>query len=498
MNAARLEPLANLAANLIPALFGGRGADAAKPQAGSGFWFFLDGYLSDADGCQSKGSPGPRAKGEQQSKKGSADLSYPVALPVRMDPRPAPGWDLADGLAKDSVPASDPASVGAQDVPSVPSSSPQSSAGVLSSNPDVSATPNCAGTQEGCPAPLVPSELAFVARLLTPEPAAESASIPAPASAHPAATPSLEPLGTKPTTPLQAVGAGTPNRPDANPAPLNPDSPALAVVFPEKAPSADTQPEERDRMTDPPARLTDSGQPAAGRAVAQKAEAPVAAQTGTSKEAENDHSGSSESRQQSHPPAEGNAVPPASQTAAGGVTHDIAPEAESTAASMPAVMATTVSQEPPSTTPPAPQAGSPHLAEAELSEPPAQPVSRDVSLHLGDGQTNVDIRMAERGGEIRVTVQTSDHDLANSMRGDLPDLVGKLRQAGYQAEAWRPAGAQTEDHHGASNGWSAQQQFSGGRKDNRQPGQQQQQQSKQKSRRAGEWRSSLASAQESS
>jgi len=117
---------------------------------------------------------------------------------------------------------------------------------------------------------------------------------------------------------------------------------------------------------------------------------------------------------------------------------------------------------------------------------------------LGDGPNSVDIRMAERAGEIRVSVHTPDHELANAMRADLPDLLGKLRQSGFQAEAWRPAGNnQTADRMGPPSGRSSPHQSYNGRKDGRQPGQQQQQQSRHRSRWAEEWKSRIDPAQES-
>ena len=142
-------------------------------------------------------------------------------------------------------------------------------------------------------------------------------------------------------------------------------------------------------------------------------------------------------------------------------------------------------------------AGAARPAEAEAPEPAAQPVSRDVSLHLADGESSVDIRMAERAGEIRVTVHTPDRDLANSLRADLPDLVGKLRQSGFQAEAWRPASTASDaGRRGGSDGSPYQEHSPGARKDGRQP-QPQQRKSKDASRWAGEWQSSLDPAQES-
>ena len=147
---------------------------------------------------------------------------------------------------------------------------------------------------------------------------------------------------------------------------------------------------------------------------------------------------------------------------------------------------------------PAQQASVARPADVEPPQPAAQPVSRDVSLHLADGESSVDIRMAERAGEIRVTVHTADHDLANSLRADLPDLVGKLRQSGFQAEAWRPAAATQSDtgRRSGSDASPSQEHSQGARRDGRQQ-QPQQQQPKNQSRWAGEWKSSLDPAQES-
>lgn len=119
---------------------------------------------------------------------------------------------------------------------------------------------------------------------------------------------------------------------------------------------------------------------------------------------------------------------------------------------------------------PAQSAIGPRPATAEPAETAAQPVSRDVSLHLADGESSVDIRMAERAGEIRVTVHTPDRDLADSLRADLPDLVGKLRQSGFQAEAWRPAAATEPDtgRRSGSHGSPSQEHSPGGRKEGRQ------------------------------
>lgn len=130
---------------------------------------------------------------------------------------------------------------------------------------------------------------------------------------------------------------------------------------------------------------------------------------------------------------------------------------------------------------------------AEPSEPAAQPVSRDVALHLDEGDSRVDIRMAERAGEIRVTVHTADRALADSLRSDLPDLVGKLRQNGFQAEAWRPAAAPQADTGRRGDAAPFQDHSPGGRRDGRQREAHQQQSKKQWT---GAWKSSLDAVQE--
>jgi hypothetical protein len=136
-------------------------------------------------------------------------------------------------------------------------------------------------------------------------------------------------------------------------------------------------------------------------------------------------------------------------------------------------------------------------AELELPEPAPQPVSRDVSWHLADGDSSVDIRVAERGGEVSVTVHTPDRDLADSLRADLPDLVGKLRQSGFQAEVWRPAAAQSDaGRRSGSDAAPSQEQSPGDRRNGRQRPPLPQQPINQ-ARWAGEWKSSLDPAQES-
>jgi len=69
-------------------------------------------------------------------------------------------------------------------------------------------------------------------------------------------------------------------------------------------------------------------------------------------------------------------------------------------------------------------------------KPPITP--RDLHLAVGSGDQRVDVRVAERSGEIHVAVRTPDQRLAGSLRDDLPSLASRLETAGLRAQAWRP------------------------------------------------------------
>ncbi|HTX34665.1 MAG TPA: hypothetical protein VME43_06580 [Bryobacteraceae bacterium] len=106
--------------------------------------------------------------------------------------------------------------------------------------------------------------------------------------------------------------------------------------------------------------------------------------------------------------------------------------------------------------------------------------------------------MTERAGEVRVTVHTSDADLAGSLRSDLPELLTRLRQSGFQAEAWRPAGAVEAGVAGRSPAdlyGSAQDTREGWRQGRQQP--QHPRQPRNSTRWTGEWNASLDLTEES-
>ena len=76
--------------------------------------------------------------------------------------------------------------------------------------------------------------------------------------------------------------------------------------------------------------------------------------------------------------------------------------------------------------------------EAEEAARAPEPV-RGISLRLDGQDHRVEIRMAERAGEIRVAVHAPEGDLRRQLQDHLPELVRGLDQQGFSAETWRPA-----------------------------------------------------------
>jgi hypothetical protein len=234
-----------------------------------------------------------------------------------------------------------------------------------------------------------------------------------------------------------------------------------------------------------------------GAPVAVLAGATVAGKAGA-EPAEDTNSDASEPPPPRHiaPPAAGAAdAPPAAEEIRGRQNEAVrASRPEPGLDAGPALTVPSGTEGPPARVSRAPEAGASRPSEPE--PPPPAPAPRDVSVRLSDGPRSVDIRMAERSGEIRVVVHTPDRDLATSLRGDLPDLVGRLRQSGFQAEAWRPAPAQEAD----PGRRSGTQDFSGFSQQHsaRHPGEGRRQQPHDQPRWAGEWNASLDPAQESS
>ena len=81
-------------------------------------------------------------------------------------------------------------------------------------------------------------------------------------------------------------------------------------------------------------------------------------------------------------------------------------------------------------------------AEPRIVEVPTKPAAgplKDISLQVGDPAQKVEVRVMQQSGELRVAVRTGDSDLAHGLQQGLSDLVGRLQETGFRAEAWRPS-----------------------------------------------------------
>lgn len=75
----------------------------------------------------------------------------------------------------------------------------------------------------------------------------------------------------------------------------------------------------------------------------------------------------------------------------------------------------------------------------EIITAPQPPPAKQISLKLtGEDSASVNVEVSERAGKVQVAVRTADPDLAKSLRRDLSDLVGRLEDKGFKAEAWVP------------------------------------------------------------
>jgi hypothetical protein len=64
---------------------------------------------------------------------------------------------------------------------------------------------------------------------------------------------------------------------------------------------------------------------------------------------------------------------------------------------------------------------------------------REVSLVVpGDKAERVEVRLAERAGQLHVAVRTNDAGLTQSLQEHVGDLVTWLEQTGFRTESWQP------------------------------------------------------------
>jgi hypothetical protein len=90
----------------------------------------------------------------------------------------------------------------------------------------------------------------------------------------------------------------------------------------------------------------------------------------------------------------------------------------------------------------APAPGPAHSAPVQpIETPPIAPAAlapvKDLALHLG-GPQNIEVRVSEKSGEIRVDVRTADPNLAQDLRGGLHELVSKLDSKGFTTAVSSP------------------------------------------------------------
>ncbi len=74
--------------------------------------------------------------------------------------------------------------------------------------------------------------------------------------------------------------------------------------------------------------------------------------------------------------------------------------------------------------------------EPALPEKAAQPVKSVALEFTPDGTRDVKVRLSERGGEVHVSVHSTDPTVTKSLRAGVTDLATVLEHAGYDAKAW--------------------------------------------------------------
>ena len=76
-----------------------------------------------------------------------------------------------------------------------------------------------------------------------------------------------------------------------------------------------------------------------------------------------------------------------------------------------------------------------------LPDQPKQPATplRSISIDFAqDGAQDIHVRLAERGGDVHVSLHSADSAFAGRLADGVQDLVGTLASAGYDAQAWTP------------------------------------------------------------
>jgi hypothetical protein len=81
----------------------------------------------------------------------------------------------------------------------------------------------------------------------------------------------------------------------------------------------------------------------------------------------------------------------------------------------------------------APAAPPERLAPEKSAAPPVKSVALEFTP---DGTRDVKVRLSERGGEVHVSVHSTDPAVTKDLRAGVTDLASVLERAGYDAKAW--------------------------------------------------------------
>jgi hypothetical protein len=90
----------------------------------------------------------------------------------------------------------------------------------------------------------------------------------------------------------------------------------------------------------------------------------------------------------------------------------------------------------------APMAAPEPVATEKTSTQPLKSVSLEFAP---DGARDVKVRLSERGGEVHVSVHSTDPSVTKNLRAGVTDLATVLANAGYDAKAWT-SGRQQQDN----------------------------------------------------
>lgn len=86
--------------------------------------------------------------------------------------------------------------------------------------------------------------------------------------------------------------------------------------------------------------------------------------------------------------------------------------------------------------PPAPASSARAEDIPDAGKPQQQPL-RSMSLEFTpDGARDVRVRLSERGGDVHISLHSTDAALSGRLRDGVQDLAGALNHAGYNADAW--------------------------------------------------------------